>query len=211
MLGTVAGIAAFFVVYFWTMKATAARAVTMPTTWIDQWIGVNEFAFVPYVSLWIYVSLAPAFALNAGALRAYAAGALAIAALGITSFWLFPTTTPPFGIDWSQVPLLRFLKDSDASGNAFPSLHVAFAVYSAYIISSQLRSIRSPYWIRAFNWFWCLAIIYSTLATRQHVFVDVAGGILVACLGRRAAWSPWARALWQRPSTLGRSGHLAEQ
>ena len=211
MIGTVAGIAAFFAVYFWTMEETAGRAITMPMTWIDQWIAVNEFAFVPYVSLWVYVSLAPAFALNAGALRAYAAGALAIALLGIASFWLFPTVTPPFGVDWSQVPMLRFLKESDASGNAFPSLHVAFAVYSAYVISSQLKSIRSPRWARTFNWFWCLAIIYSTLATRQHVFVDVAGGILLACLGRRAAWSPWGRAMWQRLARLARSSRLAEQ
>jgi len=170
-------------------------------TWIDQWIGINEFAFVPYVSLWLYVSLAPAFALNAGALRAYATGAFAIALLGLASFWLFPTTTPPFGVDWTQLPMLRLLKESDAGGNAFPSLHVAFAVYSAQVISSQLKSIRAPRWARGFNWLWCLAIIYSTLATRQHVFIDVVGGILGACLGRSVAWSRPARAIWQRSTS----------
>jgi membrane-associated phospholipid phosphatase len=199
MTGTVTGIGVFFVVYFWTMEATTGRAITMPMTAIDRWIGVSELALVPYASLWLYVSLAPAFALNAGALRAYVAEALAIALLGFAVFLLFPTTTPPFGVDWSHYPALRFLKESDAGGNAFPSLHVAFALYSACIISSQLKSIRSPRWARAFNWLWCLAIVYSTIATRQHVVVDIAGGILVACLGRRAAWSPWGRAIW-RPS-----------
>ena len=202
MSGTVTGIAVFFALYFWTMQATASRATTMPITWIDHWIGVSELAFVPYVSLWVYVSLAPAFTLNVGALRTYCTGALAIAFLGIVFYWLCPTVTPQFGVDWSQLPMLRFLKASDASGNAFPSLHVAFAVYSACIIASQLKSIRSPRWVRSLNWLWCLAIVYSTLATRQHVFVDVAGGVLLACVGRRAAWTPWGRAVWQRSTTL---------
>jgi membrane-associated phospholipid phosphatase len=32
---------------------------------------------------------------------------------------------------------------------------------------------------------WCSAIVYSTLATRQHVAVDIAAGLL---LGGLAAW-----------------------
>jgi membrane-associated phospholipid phosphatase len=30
--------------------------------------------------------------------------------------------------------------------------------------------------VRALNWIWCLGILYSTVATRQHVFLDVLAG-----------------------------------
>ena len=30
--------------------------------------------------------------------------------------------------------------------------------------------------VRAFNWLWCLGILYSTVAIRQHVVLDVLAG-----------------------------------
>jgi membrane-associated phospholipid phosphatase len=81
------------------------------------------------------------------------------------------------------------LKAADRGGNAFPSLHVAFAVYSGAIIASELRSFSAPPWLRAANWVWCAAIVYSTLATRQHVAIDVAGGLVVAAVALLACGS----------------------
>jgi membrane-associated phospholipid phosphatase len=147
---------------------------------MDSWFGVNELALLPYVSLWLYVSLAPAFAANMASLRMYIAGSLAISVLGLAIFWLFPTTTPVSGVVWSEYPALQFLKAADAGGNAFPSLHVAFAAYTAVVIASELRGMHAPAWVRAGNWLWCTAIVYSTLATRQHVVIDVLGGLVLA-------------------------------
>lgn len=177
MVGTTVGISGFFVLYFWVMHSMAARAVTVPMMAVDRWVGVSEVALLPYVSLWLYVSLAPAFAADLASLRRYVAGALTIAGLGLATYWLFPTVTPAFGVDWAQYPALQLLKASDMGGNAFPSLHVAFAGYTAVVIARELRSLQAPRWARALNWFWCGAIVYSTLATRQHVMVDVIGGL----------------------------------
>ncbi|MDH6590607.1 membrane-associated phospholipid phosphatase [Variovorax sp. TBS-050B] len=193
MAGTTLGIGLFFVLYAWTLHGTADRAVTLPLTWIDRWVGVSEIALLPYASLWLYLALAPAFAANAGALRAQAAGALAIASLGLASYWVFPTVTPAFDVDWARYPLLQFLKSSDPGGNAFPSLHVAFACYAALLIASQLASLGAPRWARHLNWLWCAAIVYSTLATRQHVFVDVLGGLALTRLALCLAWRRPAR------------------
>jgi len=67
----------------------------------------------------------------------------------------------------------------DAAGNACPSLHVATAVFSAMWINRQLIEVGAPRIVRVFNWAWCIGIAYSTLATKQHVAVDmVAGAIL---------------------------------
>jgi membrane-associated phospholipid phosphatase len=78
-----------------------------------------------------------------------------------------------------------FLKNVDAAGNAFPSLHVATAIFSGIWLDHLLRRFGAPLWSRLFNWMWCIGIIYSTLATRQHVAVDVWGGLV---LGGGAAW-----------------------
>jgi hypothetical protein len=159
MIGTTLGISGFFVLYFWVMHSTAGHAVTVPMTPMDGWIGVSELALVPYASLWLYVSLAPAFAANMAALRMYVAVALAMAAIGLVTYWVFPTTTPGFGIDWSEYPALRILKASDLGANAFPSLHVAFAAYTMVVIDGQLQSLNAPRWARGANWLWCVASV----------------------------------------------------
>ena len=191
MTGTIGGIWGFFLLYFWTQESRATHAVTVPMTAIDHWVGVSQSAFVPYVSLWVYVALAPALARDLAGVRKYASGALIMAFLGLATYWFFPTITPAFGVHWSDYPALQVLKAADRGGNAFPSLHVAFAVYSGAIIAGELRSFSAPAWLRGANWLWCAAIVYSTLATRQHVAIDVAGGLVVAAVaivacGRRA-------------------------
>lgn len=185
MFGTALGIYGFFLLYFWVMRSREGYAAIVPMTPLDRWIGVSELAFLPYASLWVYVSVAPALAPSIAALRIYIAGALTMAAVGLGTFWIFPTATPSFGVDWSTYPTLHFLKATDAGGNAFPSLHVAFAAHAAVVIASELRNAGAPRWLHGANWLWCAAIVYSTLATRQHVVIDVAGGLLLAWLAVR--------------------------
>lgn len=197
MVGTTVGISSFFVLYFWTMESTAHRAVTVPLSAVDAWVGLQQWAVVPYGSLWLYVSLAPALAANTAALRAYVAGAAAIVLIAMATYWLLPTVTPAFDVDWSQHPMLQFLKSADAGGNAFPSLHVAFAFYTARVIGSQLGSLGAPRWARGLNWAWCVAIVHSTLATHQHVFLDVLGGLATTSLALTLIWSEPARAWWR--------------
>jgi membrane-associated phospholipid phosphatase len=104
-------------------------------------------------------------------------------------------------VRWELYPGMAFLKGVDAAGNACPSLHVATAVYSAFRLNWLLPTLgfrRSACWINAL---WCVAIAYSTVATRQHVVIDViAGAALGAVFAllsrkqlRRAAMLHWAR------------------
>jgi len=180
MFGTTLGISGFFVVYFWVMHNPLREPTVMPLTPLDHWVGVNDEAMMLYGSLWFYISLAPAFAKDKAELLACARDAALMAVVGLLVFCLFPTAVPAFAVDWSQYPSLQFLKATDAGGNAFPSLHVAFAVFSAMVLARQLRSVRAPAWVRALNLLWALGIVYSTLATRQHVLLDVLGGTLLA-------------------------------
>lgn len=192
MIGTTVGISGFFAIYFWVMHNPSSEPTVMPLTMLDHWVGVSDDAMLLYGSLWFYISLTPALAKDKAQLWTCARDAALIAGAGLAVFWLFPTTVPAFAVDWSQYPSLQFLKTADAGGNAFPSLHVAFAVFSAVLMERQLREVRAPAWVRMLNLLWAFGIIYSTLATRQHVLIDVAGGTLLAAL------VCWARSTRER-------------
>lgn len=180
MTGTAVGIAGFFVLYFWVMAHTEPRAVQMPLTPLDYHFGLSEAALPLYLSLWVLVSLPAALARDLRELGSFTAQAGLMAALGFSIFWLLPTTVPDAGVDWSQYPSLAFLKNSDAGGNACPSLHVSFAVLATARLWGQLRELRAPAALRWAAVAWCVGIVYATLATYQHVVLDVAGGLLLA-------------------------------
>lgn len=182
MTGTTLGIASFFPAYFWVMGEAGSRALVMPMVFVDHWFGPLEAALPLYASLWLYVSLPAAFAKDRSEFLRYAAATGAMAVVGFVIFWIAPTTVPQFQVDWALYPSLQFLKSADAAGNAFPSLHVAFAVLACAVLAGQLKAVHAPAWVRILNWIWAVGIVYSTLATRQHVALDVLGGMTLGWL-----------------------------
>jgi len=100
--------------------------------------------------------------------------------VGLGIFMALPTKVPDFAVDWSQYPSLEFLKGVDASGNALPSLHAAFAVFTGVVLHGQLTAIRAPRAALACNVLWCLGIVYSAMATRQHLALDIIAGAVLA-------------------------------
>ena len=110
-------------------------------------------------------------------------GAMCMLALSI--FYFLPSAVPPANIDWSQHPGVSFLKTVDAAGNACPSMHVAAAVYSSFWLYWLMSELRMGWRAQSVQIFWGLAIVYSTLATKQHVSLDVWAGMV---LGIVFAW-----------------------
>ena len=184
-IGTPLFIALFFGAYFYVLKNPIYPTTVMPLTWLDQMIGFQPQAMSLYVSLWVYVSLPPALLAARHELYRYGMAMGTICLVGLFVFFFWPTTVPAADIDWARYPGVDFLKNVDAAGNAFPSLHVATAFFSGFWLDHLLRRFGAPRWSQLFNWLWCIGIIYSTLATRQHVAVDVWAGL---ALGAAAAW-----------------------
>jgi len=176
-LGITALISIFFVGYFLLLRFPLFAVTVMPQTAVDRLIGFHPSAIILYFSLWFYVSLPPALLRTRPEVYAYGwiAGALATFALTIFFFW--PTSIPPTaGIDWSLYSGFSTLKQVDASQNACPSLHVAFAVFSGMWLDRIIRELPVGPYLRVLNAAWCAGIVYSTIATRQHVAIDVAAG-----------------------------------
>ena len=183
--GTLLFISLFFGAYFYLLKIPAYATTVMPLTWLDRLIGFEPLTLPLYLSLWVYVSLPPALLETRRKLYAYGAAMAGTCLAGLIIFYFWPTAVPPAGIDWARHPGMDFLKNMDASGNACPSLHVATAVFSGLWLHHLLRRFGAPSWIRMLNGLWCVGIVYSALATRQHVAVDVGAGLV---LGGLAAW-----------------------
>ena len=194
-LMTTLGISAFFVAYFWVLQHPQSLPTLMPLTALDAQISFQPAAVVAYFSLWVYVALAPALLESDRELVSYGLAALAISGVGFGIFSLWPTAVPSAGIDWSAHPTIAFLKDVDLAANACPSMHVAFAVYTGVWLHDLLRAMHSGRALLALNALWCVLIVYSTVATRQHVVLDVLAGALLgaavvalalACSGRHS-------------------------
>ena len=177
MLGTTGYITFFMMGYFWLLKHTVFPVTVMPVTGLDRLISFQAWSIVPYASLWLYISLVPLLFSQWRELAPYLSAVTFLSLIGFAIFLIWPTVIPKLNVDWAQHPSVAFLKSVDASGNACPSLHVAFAVLTAIWLHRLLRQISAPPILQVLNACWCILIAYSTLATKQHVAVDVVSGV----------------------------------
>ncbi len=94
-------------------------------------------------------------------------------------FLLFPTTNtrPAIAPDgfWNQVML--FVYDVDAADNLFPSIHCLVSWF-CYIGLKEKKETAG--WYRALSCLMALLVCISTLTTKQHVIIDVIGGVALA-------------------------------
>jgi membrane-associated phospholipid phosphatase len=178
-LGTTTFMAIFFWCYFSALAGSHHTVLEMPLIWLDHQIPFTPSAYGIYISLWVYVSLPPAFLGNFRVLLKFGGWVTVLCALGLITFWLLPSKTPIFDIDWTLYPQLALIKSLDASGNACPSMHVATAVFSAFWIDAILAASTAPRSLRLISVLHCIAIIWSTIAIRQHVAIDVIVGALL--------------------------------
>jgi membrane-associated phospholipid phosphatase len=169
----------FFTTYFHILNHPRFAVTTVPRIFIDEMIPFQPGALPLYLSLWVYVTISPALLRTVRELFSYTVAASVLAAIGFVIFIVWPTAVPMAEIDPTILPSLAHLKQVDATGNAFPSLHVAFAVFNALWFSRLLREMRAGRIAHAVNWIWCVGIIYSTMAIRQHVALDALSGAVL--------------------------------
>ncbi len=179
LLGTTAFVWTFFVGYFHLLRHPTHPVFLMPLTALDHVIPFQPSMLFAYLSLWLYVGIAPGLQRTFRELMVYAAWAAALCATGLALFYFWPTAVPPFALDTSGYPGFRMLKGVDAAGNACPSMHVAIAMFTVIWVEHLLRIAQVPLALRALNVAWFLAIAWSTLAIRQHVVLDVLAGALL--------------------------------
>lgn len=181
-LGTTLFMSLFFWAYFGVLRNPLFPPTPMPLTTLDQWIPITAQAFPVYASLWVFTSLPAALLKEVRMLAIFGLWMAAMCLLCLGIFWIFPTIVPSAGIDWTLYPEMALIKNVDASGNACPSLHVASAIFAAIWLDRQVATMSAPLALRWGIWLHCLAILWSTVATRQHVVIDVLAGAVVGAI-----------------------------
>ncbi|MDT8976211.1 phosphatase PAP2 family protein [Paenibacillus sp. chi10] len=96
---------------------------------------------------------------------------------------VYQTTVPrpEIGEPGLLTALVQLVYQTDAPFNCFPSIHVFTSYLMIKAVSDPDSQHRFPY-LRAIVLILSWAIIVSTLFVKQHVFMDVAAGIVVADL-----------------------------
>jgi membrane-associated phospholipid phosphatase len=179
LVGTTVFVCLFFVGYLHVLHHPAFAVTVMPLTALDALIVFQPQALFAYLSLWLYLGMGPGLQLTFLELVAYAAWLCALCLVGLSIFYWWPTQVPALPFDVSVHPGFEMLKGIDAAGNACPSLHVAVAAFTLIRVRAVLRRIGAPLALELCNAAWFAAIAWSTLATKQHVVLDVVAGALL--------------------------------
>lgn len=167
--------------FFLIPDATSPRHARDLATPID-----NAIPFLAW-TVWIYLAGMPLIAAPLFALRSEAAfrrASLDCAVILLASFACFavlPVSSPglrdaaamadPGGVTTQAIRLVHAL---DPPGNLFPSLHVSLAALACWSVAKAL-----PRWRLAF-WAALAMVICSVTTTKQHLLIDVAGGLALA-------------------------------
>lgn len=104
--------------------------------------------------------------------------AMQLSALGAgVIYLLWPTTLhyPTYSSDGSASQLLTWLISVDSPQNCFPSLHAALTLLSVWAIAARRQGV-----LTVASLVWALAIGYSILQLRRHLFIDLLGGGMLA-------------------------------
>lgn len=129
------------------------------------------------------------------------AGDLLSRAVCFLCFCVFPTTNirpevAPEGF-WSQV--MHLIYTIDAADNLFPSIHCLVSWF-CFIGLRGRRDI--PDWYKAASCIMAVLVCISTLTTKQHVILDVIGGVLLAEICLRLGKRPLIRKSYEKLISL---------
>ena len=176
---SVAMTAAFGVLYLSAQRFPIGAVRPAPETPLDAWIPWMPAAVYLYASLLLFQAILPWSMRDAGALIVYCRTLLLVTLAAAIVFVLVPTVCPRPADAGEANAFYRGMLRVDNPLNAFPSLHAAFAVYSALGCGRVFAGSRRRTVTLALLWAWAAAILAATLLTKQHVILDiVAGGAL---------------------------------
>lgn len=110
----------------------------------------------------------------------YLVGVLAVTISAVVIFSIFPTIFPrtyypiPANIDHWTLSLFNWLRIIDLPTNCLPSLHVCYSCMACFVFLQEQKK-KFP-----FFFIWAMLICLSTLTTKQHYFLDVILGFMIA-------------------------------
>jgi membrane-associated phospholipid phosphatase len=183
----------YCVPYFVLQRVTFFPVRTFAPSPLDRAVAFAPAWVFAYQSLYLFMPIMPWLAASRDQLARYARGLVAMSLAAFLVFILYPVAGPrPQDLSASSDvnTAFRLLLRVDTPLNSFPSMHAGMTAYSLLFGLALLRGApwpaRAAYGVAAGAW--GLAILYSTLATKQHFAIDLPAGILFACAAHAWAW-----------------------
>ena len=127
--------------------------------------------------------------------------------IGFVIFLVYPTATLRQPIEGNSIFdwMLRYIHSADSIKNGFPSFHCFCSTLSCFMLKSS-PGIRKS--ILSFNVIYTILVYASTLFTKQHYFLDIPGGIVLAFLSLLLAKKISFASLYERINHIFLIKHL---
>jgi len=152
----------------------------LPLTWVDHSVPFLPWTFLIYTSDYLLILLAVLIIEDKESFQSFSRTMFCTLFICGLFFLFFPTTypRPPYPVLDSLIiqGAMDLVYIADSPNNCFPSMHVALTSVAAW----NLRN-RSSRLFRVFV-IWTLAVIASTLTTKQHYLADIVGGLSVVAV-----------------------------
>lgn len=172
----------FYFLWFTALEKRTAVEFNYMHCVVDDWIPFCEYFIVPYLFWFLYVSASVVFlALQPKYEEDFFRCAAALI-MGMTASLIICTVFPnaqsmrPEVFENNNIftRLVAHLYSTDTSTNVFPSVHCynSFAVHMALW---RCRALRDKKGIRIASLVVCVLICISTMALKQHAFLDFVG------------------------------------
>lgn len=194
--------------YSWLGRSTFFPAWVPPRTWLDRAIPFQPepWAWV-YLSQFLVAALLPWLIGTRDMLRRYVFGLTLMSLASFAVFFVLPVASPRAGAVGGGGAMALVLA-YDGAWNAFPSLHAGFLAYLGRLGWRMFGGV-APRWVWVLASGWGGAVLYATIATRQHYVVDLIAG---AGLGLFADGIAWRRSTELKAvTTISRSSGVAFQ
>ena len=151
--------------------------------YLNMWNFEKQVPFMDW-TIWFYISdyifIAVVFILlkNRENMNKIFYAQIAMLVFTMVIFFILPTTYPRPEIEYNGLNgwILGVLHSADTQGNACPSVHVGMTFLGGFGFIKEKR-----YLLPLFM-FWALLISISTLTVKQHYFMDVIAGFIMAIL-----------------------------
>jgi membrane-associated phospholipid phosphatase len=167
-------------IYIFIAEGMPRRALHAPAIPLDRVIPLVPAWALVYGSLYLFLILLPMLVVAGDEpIRRTVSAYLMIWMVGYACFLLYPTIAPrPTALtgDGFGVWGLRFLYSADPPYNCFPSLHVAHSFVGAFACRRVDRKVGAVATLVA------ALVAVSVLFAKQHYVLDVAAGLLLACI-----------------------------
>ena len=168
----------FFLCYIVPNQLEWMTATIVPEVYIDKMISFHPWWIWIYTLTYFYVAFTYLFLLNHSNSKLFVNSFVFICLIGSVIFFFYPTTfsrelypiNPQFDLSSYLLHQIRLI---DKPKNCVPSFHIAMTVSTSASLYLQGRSRKVLAVILG------LLIGYSTMAVKQHYFLDVFTGLLL--------------------------------